>query len=348
MILLTAVALAAASPFDPPLGVDHAVGGDRSQVLTLGSTHLSGHSGKWQASWLGPLLDRLAAWKPDIITIENLSGEQCETIRRAPVKYEDVWDSYCFDAAPAQAAAGLDQAAAEAGAAKLLASWPSAPTAAQRRRLALLFLASGDRASAIVQWLRLPPAERIAASGLTPALLDTLNRKSGKLNESLDVAAVLAARLGLERVYPVDDHTSDGSFEPMSKAFTDWQLAHFNRYRASPLKTRSDARDAAVRDGPSLLDFYRQMNAADAQQEQIEADFGSAAADSTPGVPGRSYVGWWETRNLRMVANIRAAFAKRPGARVLNIVGASHKPWYDQWMRQMVDVEVIDAEQVLH
>lgn len=348
MILLTAVALAAAAPFEPPLGADYAIGGARSQVLTLGSTHLSAHTGKWQTSWLGPLLDRLAAWQPAIITIENLSGEQCETIRRAPLKYEDVWKSYCFDAGPAQAVTGLDQAAAEAEAAKLLATWPSAPPASQRRRLALLFLASGDRASAMVQWLRLPQTQRIAATGLTPALLETLNRKSGKLNESLDVAAVLAARLGLEQVYPVDDHTSDASFEPTSKAFTDWQLAHFNRYQTSPLKTGNEARDAAVRDGQSLLNFYRQMNAADAQKEQVEADFGSAAADSTAGVPGRSYVGWWETRNLRMVANVRAAFATRPGARVLNIVGASHKPWYDQWMRQMVDVEVIDAEQVLH
>ena len=37
----------------------------------------------------------------------------------------------------------------------------------------------------------------------------------------------------------------------------------------------------------------------------------------------------------------RAAMAEHPGARVLNIVGASHKPWYDGWMRQMSDVELV-------
>lgn len=48
-----------------------------------------------------------------------------------------------------------------------------------------------------------------------------------------------------------------------------------------------------------------------------------------------------------MIANIRAASSRTPGIRVLNIVGSSHKPWYDQWARQMSDVEVVDAEAVL-
>jgi len=33
--------------------------------------------------------------------------------------------------------------------------------------------------------------------------------------------------------------------------------------------------------------------------------------------------------------------------RVLNIVGASHKPWFDQWARQMGDVDVASAADVL-
>ena len=42
-----------------------------------------------------------------------------------------------------------------------------------------------------------------------------------------------------------------------------------------------------------------------------------------------------------MAANIRAAMAEHPGARVLNIVGSSHRPWYESWMRQMSDVELV-------
>jgi hypothetical protein len=43
----------------------------------------------------------------------------------------------------------------------------------------------------------------------------------------------------------------------------------------------------------------------------------------------------------------RAAVAERPGARVLNIVGSSHKPFYDAYLDLMPDVTLVDVEAVL-
>src|SRR5690606_40542592 len=48
-----------------------------------------------------------------------------------------------------------------------------------------------------------------------------------------------------------------------------------------------------------------------------------------------------------MVSNIRAAFADRPGSRVLTIVGATHKHWFDALLGQMQGVDIVDVEQVL-
>jgi hypothetical protein len=48
-----------------------------------------------------------------------------------------------------------------------------------------------------------------------------------------------------------------------------------------------------------------------------------------------------------MVANIRETFRERPGARVLAIVGASHKPWFDSWLGQLQGVDIVDVEKVL-
>jgi hypothetical protein len=67
---------------------------------------------------------------------------------------------------------------------------------------------------------------------------------------------------------------------------------------------------------------------------------------SPEGYP-RMFVGGWEVRNLRMVANIRETFRERPAARVLSIVGASHKPWFDSWLGQLQGVDIVDAEAVL-
>jgi hypothetical protein len=61
----------------------------------------------------------------------------------------------------------------------------------------------------VVQWLRLPAAERRAGDGLDAALVELLNVLQGKRDESILIGAHLAARLGHERVYPMDDHTAD-------------------------------------------------------------------------------------------------------------------------------------------
>ena len=80
----------------------------------------------------------------------------------------------------------------------------------------------------------------------------------------------------------------------------------------------------------------------------VDTDFGASMRNASPQRYPQMYVAGWETRNLRMVANIRAAFREHPGARVLSIVGSSHKPWFDSLLGQMQGVDIVDVEQVLH
>lgn len=61
----------------------------------------------------------------------------------------------------------------------------------------------------------------------------------------------------------------------------------------------------------------------------------------------KGYLPGWEIRNLRLVANVRETFRERPGARVLCIVGASHKPWFDNWLGQLQGVDIVNVAEVL-
>ncbi len=345
--LVLAAALSGAAPAvgqsTSPLGPNPAIAGERTEVMTLGTFHLSERK-DFDVAWLEPLLARLAEYRPAIITSEGLSGEQCAMMKAAPDAYADAFESYCWDLTAIEKATGFSVPAANAEIRKTLDSWPAQPTAAQRRRLAMLFIAAGERPSAMVQWLRLPAVERRAADGLDPAMLEILNRTNGKKNENFDIAATLAARLGLERVYPVDDHSSDAVLAHVPAEFEAAQRTRFEGLRKGPLFMEYQRDMAGLKDAGSVLAYYRKINAPHAQDAQIQGDFGGAlAADGW----GRQYVGWWEARNLRMAANIRASFVRQPGARVLNIVGSSHKPWYDALMRMMSDVEVVDAETTL-
>jgi hypothetical protein len=48
-----------------------------------------------------------------------------------------------------------------------------------------------------------------------------------------------------------------------------------------------------------------------------------------------------------MVANIREVLARKPGMRLLAIVGASHKPYYEAYLAPMHDVRIADVRPFL-
>lgn len=336
---------AAARSFDPRAWRGEQAGRP-TEMLTLGTAHLALIEKPVTASMLAPLVDRLAAWKPDVITIESISGEQCDVLDRYRTRYPGMWDAYCWGTAEAQKATGLSVAQAMAAAEAALRDWPASPDAAQRRRLAVLFLAAGDRFSAQVQWLTLPVEQRIASAEIDASLLPILNRVGRKPNESYDIGVTLAVRLGLQRVYSVDDHTAD-SIQALAPSGFD---AAMNRIWSQPrigALAEFETRSNALANPADLLDFYRFLNAPATGRALTDADHRAAMRDQAPSFPGRQYLAWWETRNLRMVANIRAAAGNRPGARVLNIVGAAHKPFYDAYLSMLPDIVVRDVRTVL-
>lgn len=323
--------------------LDRDMAGPSAQVLVLGTVHLSAMPKNFDPAALNGVLDKLAAYRPEIITIEAESGEECDLAARHPAKYGA---DYCPSTEAARAATGLDVPAALAAIDKTLKAWPAQPTAGQRRRLAALFLAANEPASSYVQWLQLPEAERRPGDKLDAPLVEMLRKIATRNNESYQIAARLAARLGLQRVHPVDNHTGDRIDLPDIPAFVRAIEAAWADSGAA-LKER-DKQQAPLTEAADLLPLYRYLNEPESLRIYAEANIkGPMRAQSAQGYP-RIWVGGWEVRNLRMVANIRETFRERPTARVLTIVGVSHKPWFDHWLGQLQGVEIVDAQKVLH
>jgi hypothetical protein len=339
--VLAALPLAAQAQVDLT-ALDRDMVGPRAQILVLGTVHLSNMPKEFNPAALDGLLNRLAAFKPDIITIETESGEECDLAARHPAKYGA---DYCAKADAAQAATGLDTPAALAEIDKTLKAWPAQASPAQRRRLAALFLAANDRASAYVQWLQLPESERHAGDSLHTALVELLAKTGKRNDESILVAARLAARLGLKQVHAVDNHTGDRIDVADIKGFVKsiegaWAAG------GAALKEREKQQDVLAK-AADLLPLYRAVNDPEDLRVRAEANIvPSMRAKSPEGYP-QIWVAGWEIRNLRMVANIRETFRERPGARVLTIVGATHKPWFDAWLGQLQGVDMVDAAAVL-
>lgn len=320
-----------------------------NEVLVLGTPHFSTLPAGFQARYLQTLISRLQAWQPGIITIEALSGTQCDYMRRYSARYADAVKSYCWDTTAAHKATGLDVPEATAEMARLLAAWPAAPSVDQRRSLAAVFLAAGEPVSALVQWLKLPAAERRAGNGLNQILTEKLQGLAEKRNENTLLAAPLAVRLGLERVYAIDDHTADSvsADEADNKAAGDiMQRLWDNPATASRLK-QDQALESRLDSEEGVLNMYRVLNRPDQAMLVYRSDFGAALKDQSARQYGRTYVAYWETRNLRMVSNIREILDPLPGQRVLSIVGASHKGYVEAYLHMMHDVKIKSVAAVL-
>jgi hypothetical protein len=321
--------------------------GKLNEVLVLGTPHLSGLPDSFKPALLAPLLTRIAAWRPTEIATEDLSGLQCDSLRRYPTRYAETVKDYCPDPSLAGLAIGLDVPAANAEAERLLAAWPTDPTPAQRRHLAAVFLAAGEPGSALVQWLRLAPGDRLASDGLTADLVAKLEKAKGRRNETNLIAAVLAAQLGLERLWSVDDHSADSPGPADQEAYAAAIQRAWDNPASTKRREEEERLNARLADPDGLMAMYRAYNDPAGPMLAYQSDFGAAFVETSPQGFGRSYLAYWETRNLRMVANIRDVIGRRPGGRLLAIVGASHKGYYEAYLDQMHDVRLVDTSKLL-
>lgn len=326
-------------------GVDPALTVPPTQIMVLGTTHLSGYKDDLSLDDLEPLLERLEAYAPDIITIESSPGMTCQRARAYPREHDGYADYYCFDGESYRAESGLSLPEGSFLARKALLDWPDIPTAAERRELAAYFLASEEPVSALVQWLRLDETDRVAGDGLGPASVEAFNRFGQSMDESISIAARLAARLGLERVFYADDHGSFFYAEGEREAYSARQNELWAQ-KDDSCQTRWDASTAKLTGG-DILGAYRDDNNPAHGISQMDCDWKLTMNDDEPEQYGRKYTMGWQARNLRMVAMIVTAAANEPGGKVLSIVGASHKPYFEAYLDQMHDIKVVNTNEIL-
>lgn len=352
-MLTTLTALAAwatAQTVQPTIdfsGVQEDLGSEPYQVLVLGTHHLNQlPEGSFEPEHLSLVLDRLEAFEPDIIAIETIGGRGCDELQRYSELYGELAEQYCWDPAPALDALNMTHPQAYMAARQRVAELGEAPTASERRQMALLFFGAGEPWSATVQWAHLDPAERIAADGVPEALVERFDRFLNYRNENNTIGVALAQRLNLQSLASMDDHSADSiyAFAPETLGPTIQQV--WSSQSAEVIEMRETTMQY-LGSPEALLDGYRYMNSAEAQALTIRADFGKAAATPDHDGVARQYVAWWQTRGLRMAGNVVEAAGNQPGARVLVIVGSSHKAYFEAYLDQMHDWELVSVEDAL-
>ena len=337
-------------PFDPSIAKQQLAIAP-TKMMVFGIRHLDNVSAKFQVSWLEPVMCRLRAYKPDVILTEALAGEQVMGL--------DAYAAYHGDAGryagPTLKMAKTAQAELKLTAAEALVQanalcQKGSLSAAQRRQLASLFVAAAEPFSATVQWLRLPPAERIAADGVSPLLAKQLGLFASARTEIVSMAAQLAADLGLERIYGAGDHASDIALpsnadmeaaiaaEPGFKDLFNHQTPSFRAVPEDTMKLSSAAQ---------VMPFLKWENSPRFAELDANAQWLSLVRSEKMGRVGRQRVAAWEAQNLRMAVAIREATAPIAGGRALLIVGAAHKSFIEAYLRTFTDIEIISVPAML-
>jgi hypothetical protein len=326
-----------------------------TKVFVLGTPHLSGAADRFEPAMVDSLIALLNAFGPDAVAVENLSGRQVAAMERWGGRHDRVVQQFAgaflYHGRQVQSQTGWSWTAANQRADSLLALARSSDALASDTRLSLVqsLTAAYRFPNAVLQWRHLSPDARAAQVTLPDTTAAALTDRLTAANETYSIGVRLAHRRGQQRLYPIDHHGSKDLlleiYRPLQKsAVVDSMRTAFKR---NPVLRRADSLErAGLRDG-SLLRMYRHRNSDVVAQTDVRLQWRPWLRANLPDDIGRTRLALWETRNLHMVGHIRRVTAQHPGGRVLVIVGSSHKPFFDAYLRQMMGVQVVEAADVL-
>lgn len=341
-----------------PLQAGSLLAKDRTQVLVLATIHLrqavkddAGMSG------IASLVNALERFKPDVVAVERLSGETVESLERMAPTYDAVLQSFASDILAigklAQKALSLDRLGAEARLTKLLDTFEDRPAdqvpVSDRMQAALLLAAAYELDSAALQWSYIPADQRTAGDALPAEVIDGLKKALTSRSEDVTLGVALARRLGHQRVYGIDDQ-SDALFQVNRGRQLMAELSaspEYKKLQESILYKELPKRMATATRGGDLLGFYRWINSPEYGSADLDAQWHLFLRTSLPSGLDRERAALWEVRNLAIAGNIRRVTARDAGERTLVIIGASHKPFLDAYLAQMMDLDIVRAEDVL-
>lgn len=283
-----------------------------TRLMILGSTHLGREEPRLADDALAGVVDRIVRWRPDAIAIEVLPGELIDSYLRLG----GPWAGMRVGGLPqAEACAGVVQGAhTDLWEARRIGGDPRRPLAdrvvawcAAYEPYTALLLArnAGDLGAEVGGAL-----EAVAALG----------------DERVRIAAAAAARLGLERLHPFDDHGDGSLFGDIAEDEYDAFIRALHATAtAHPLVAGQHAAMARVRESGDLWPMLRELNSAQTVADSDELESGYFLEHGRPQQMARRALAAWRTRNLLMAARLRAVTGEHPGGRVLALVGQAHK-----------------------
>ena len=325
----------------------------KTRVMVLGTPHLRAFGDTFNRSSLDALLAVLEDYAPDCIGVESLPSHAILAMQAREEDYSPVLEQFAGSIIElgrrAQEKLGVSWHEAEAECMQVLSGEPASLSAAEHIKFVANLLAAYRYHSALLQWSYLDAQTRDGDSFLPGPVKEDLNKTLGSANETVAVGLELARRLGRRQIFAIDDHCDKDDYMPIAE-----QLGQ--EMQSSPavadgawqaFYAEADKRMRAAHDAGDLLPHYLYLNSPEYTSADVRNQWYLFFRMKLASGLDRVRVALWEVRNLNIASNIRRMTAGKPGGRALVIIGASHKPFLDKYLRGMMDMEVIDLKDLI-
>jgi len=326
---------------------------EKTQILVLGVTHLRELQDCLKPSSMTALLDLLEEFKPDAIGVERLPGQIIRDMEIRGGFFDQIIQRFAGNeillGKQMQKKLMVSRQEAEKLSGKLLIQ-SDLTNPKNRLNLIAYLIASYDFNSAVLQWSYLSKSiqknNRIIKGVATTRLSESVK----SANENFSIGTALAKRLGLQRVYGIDDHYDEELLNRMVKSF----LREINgneeikAVASSKFYTNSSrALRDACNDSTKMLNHFKTINSSAYGLKDVNLQWGVWFKTKLASKLDRSRVAQWEVRNLNIVSRIREVSVFKPGKKLLVIIGVGHKPFLDLYLRNMLDVKVVQLSDLL-
>lgn len=315
-----------------------------AEVLVLATPHLSGVEGV-AATHVDAVVGALAGFAPQAVVVEALPPHTIEAMQQQADLHPEALDAFVGArfhelVAESQRMLGVDPAVArKALASECAKALPS--TADANLRCIRLAAAAWDKPW--VDYLAWRHGRQWSTTVPKGVLGDRIGRLKTSTNENELLGARLADQLGQPRLFGMDDHPGEDVYGPVFEALIP-AIGQSKAYAAFKAEARiikeAGERTRQAVAGRDLLPLYRWFNSAEYSGLVLDEEWRLFVDRDLPRGAGQARIDLWDARNLAMVSNILRVVSRHPGERVLVIVGASHKPFFDDYLTRSIGVRV--------
>jgi hypothetical protein len=320
---------------------------EKTQILVLGTSHLQRVKNCLEPDAMSGLLDILESYKPDVIGVETMPPAVIEDMVRRGGFFDEILEAFAEKQISLgqmmQKKLNVSRREAEILSGKLV-NRSNPLNNSDRLKVIAHLLAAYDFDSAVLQWSYLPEPLQKENELIPKSVATVLSETQNSANERFSLGTRLAKRIGLQRVYGIDDHYDEELLNQMIKPFVKEinDNPEIKKVTSSKLYAETEkSLRTGCRDSRKMLGHFQMINTADYGKKDADLQWGVWFRTKLPSRLDRSRVAQWEVRNLNITSRVREISVFNPGKKILIIIGVGHKPFLDRYLTNMLDVKLI-------